>query len=324
MKDRPLLEAADYRIHSARGGYEVLLRNKTAMTKKASDDQNPVLFVHGATYGSTDTFDYRIGGYSWMDMLAQQGFDAWCLDILGYGQSDRPQEMSEAPEKNPPLSDTEHAVLEIHQAVSFILDQRNCKQVDLIGYSWGTATCGSYAGRYPELVGRLLLSGALWIEEGSSSPVKDLTLQDIGAYRTVTVDAMMKRWATGLDEKSINAIISEAERHDWCVSTAGCDPEFKTTGCLRAPTGVVKDFTAFSQSGEAWYDPGLIRCPVHIVVGELDRETTPSQGQQVLAKLANARSKQLTIIGQGTHSLLLENNRHHLHRLSLNFLNDAT
>ena len=91
MKDSPLAEAVDYRIQSAREGYEVLLRNKTAMTKKASDDQNPVLFVHGATYGATDTFDYRIGGYSWMDMLAQQGFDVWCLDILGYGQSDRPR-----------------------------------------------------------------------------------------------------------------------------------------------------------------------------------------------------------------------------------------
>ena len=124
MKDSPQAEAVDYRIQSAREGYEVLLRNKSAITKKDSDDQNPVLFVHGATYGATDTFDYRIGGYSWMDMLAQQGFDVWCLDILGYGQSDRPREMREDPENNPPLSDTEHAVLEIHQAVSFILDRR--------------------------------------------------------------------------------------------------------------------------------------------------------------------------------------------------------
>ena len=110
MKDSPQAEAVDYRIQSAREGYEVLLRNKSAITKKDSDDQNPVLFVHGATYGSTDTFDYKIGDYSWMDMLAQHGFDAWCLDILGYGRSDRPKEMGEAPENNPPLSDTEHAV----------------------------------------------------------------------------------------------------------------------------------------------------------------------------------------------------------------------
>ena len=60
MKDSPQAEAVDYRIQSAREGYEVLLRNKSAITKKDSDDQNPVLFVHGATYGSTDTFDYRI------------------------------------------------------------------------------------------------------------------------------------------------------------------------------------------------------------------------------------------------------------------------
>ena len=57
MKDNPQAEAVDYRIQSAREGYEVLLRNKSAITKKDSDDQNPVLFVHGATYGATDTFD---------------------------------------------------------------------------------------------------------------------------------------------------------------------------------------------------------------------------------------------------------------------------
>ena len=323
MGNSPQVERVDFRVKSAREGYEVLLRNKDAITNKAGIDQNPILFVHGATYGSTDTFDYKIGDYSWMDMLAQHGFDVWCLDILGYGRSDRPKEMGEAPENNPPLSDTEYAVSEIHKAVSFILDRRNCKQVDLIGYSWGTATCGSYAGRYPELVGRLFLSGALWIEEGSSSPVKDLIPAEIGAYRTVTVDAMMKRWATGLDDKSIDSIVSESDRRDWCICTAGCDPDFETNGFLRAPTGVVKDFAAFSQSGDAWYDPGLIRCPVQIAVGELDQETTPLQGQQVFAKLVNAKSKQLTVIGQGTHSLLLENNRHQLHKLSLDFLNST-
>ena len=105
----------------------------------------------------------------------------------------------------------------------------------------------------------------------------------------------------------------------WCFSPN----HFETNGFLRAPTGVVKDFAAFSQSGDAWYDPGLIRCPVQIAVGELDQETTPLQGHQVFAKLVNAKSKQLTVIGQGTHSLLLENNRHQLHKLSLDFLNSA-
>ena len=60
--------------------------------------------------------------------------------------------------------------------------------------------------------------------------------------------------------------------------------------------------------------------PVQIVVGELDLETTPAQGQQLFSRLTAATVKQLSVIGQGTHSLLLENNRHQLYRLVDGFL----
>ena len=65
--------------------------------------RSTVLFVHGATYGSTYTFDYQISGQSWMDHLAAQGFDVWCLDLLGYGLSDRPTVMDQPAEENPPM-----------------------------------------------------------------------------------------------------------------------------------------------------------------------------------------------------------------------------
>ena len=54
------------------------------------------------TYASTLTFDYEIEGASWMDQLAQQGFDTWCIDLLGYGCSDRPKAMNEPAEDHPP------------------------------------------------------------------------------------------------------------------------------------------------------------------------------------------------------------------------------
>ena len=73
-------------------------------------------------------------------------------------------------------------------------------------------------------------------------------------------------------------------------------------------------------TGEDWYDPSLIVAPVQIVVGELDQETTPAQGQQLFSRLIAAKTKQLTVIGQGTHSLLLENNRHQLYRAVDGFL----
>jgi hypothetical protein len=41
---------------------------------------------------------------------------------------------------------------------------------------------------------------------------------------------------------------------------------------------------------------------------------------QLLAQLGNAREKNMTVIGSGTHSLLLENHRDALHRVVSGFL----
>ena len=72
-------------------------------------------------------------------------------------------ELSEPPEDNAPLVDTKHAVQEVGTAVDFIIEDRGITQLDLIGYSWGTAICGTYAGLYPDQVRKLVLSGALLI-----------------------------------------------------------------------------------------------------------------------------------------------------------------
>lgn len=314
-----MIVTTDHRIPSARQGYEVLLRNKHFGGNHSGEAGKTVLFVHGATYGATDTFDYAIDGQSWMDLMAEQGFDAWCLDLLGYGQSDRPSEMDEAPTNHPPLVDTAHAVLEVDNAVTYILNRRDIQSVDLIGYSWGTAICGSYAGQHLDKVDRLVLSGALWIE-GLAPTGKQAT--SLGAYRTVDVEAMMSRWATGLDGQEIDDIVSEQARRRWCQHTASCDPTFNKTGLLRAPTGVMKDYSQCREAGADWYDPSLIRSPVLIIVGHLDVETTPAQGQRLFERLTHAQTKQMTVIGQGTHSLLLEKHRRQLYAGVSNFLQD--
>ena len=58
-----------------------------------------------------------------MDEMADQGFDAWCLDLTGYGQSDRPKEMAEAASLNAPLVRTDDAVVDVLHAIDFICAQ---------------------------------------------------------------------------------------------------------------------------------------------------------------------------------------------------------
>lgn len=307
----------DYRIASMTDGYGLLLRNKHLNDAQHRLPGNSVLFIHGATYGATSTFDYEIEGESWMDKMAAQGFDVWCLDLLGYGESDRPQEMLVAPDLNDPIVDTAHAIAEVDLAVDFILKNRAVNQLSLIGYSWGSAICGRYAGLFGSKVNRLVMSGALWVEKGATPRTISA---GIGAYRTVDAATMAKRWAIGLSEDEINAVVPPAQVTRWCSDAVLVDPMGSKSGLLRAPTGVVKDFMHYALTGEPWYKPMAIQAPTQIVVGELDRETTPEQAAKVFQQLGNAREKRMTVIGGGTHSLLLENHRDALHKVVSDFL----
>ena len=68
----------DYRIASETDGYSLLLRNKQLNDAQHRLPDNNVLFIHGATYGATSTFDYEIEGASWMDKMAAPGsFGVW-------------------------------------------------------------------------------------------------------------------------------------------------------------------------------------------------------------------------------------------------------
>ena len=71
------------------------------------------------------------------------------------------------------------------------------------------------------------------------------------------------------------------------------------------------------------YDPGLIRAPTMVVVGEWDRETTPEQGRTVFGLLPDDIDRQYVVIGGATHSMLIENQRGALHTVVDGFLKEG-
>lgn len=308
------VKSIDHRVQSSRAGLSVMLRNKCGGRRAP-----PLLFVHGATYPSTVTFDYAIDGASWMDVLAADGFDVWCIDLLGYGEADRPPEMSVTADEHGPIVDTTDAVADVKLAIDFIRAARDSEMVDLIGYSWGTAIGGQVAAECPARVRRLVLAGALWVPEG---PMQVAVEGSLGAYRLVTEEATVRRWTVGLDDAQKAAIGSAASREQWAQAAVASDPQScrHTPALLRAPTGVVKDVTECWMRGHPTWDPSLLRCPTLVVVGEWDHETTPVQGREVFARLTGSDARRFVMIGGATHLMLLERQRQQLYNVVMGFL----
>ena len=315
------LIVADHMVESIAPGLSVFVRNKHLAGREDLSPAQTVLCVHGATYPSTVTFDYALSGGSWMDVLARAGFDVWCMDILGYGNSDRPAELSRPAEDNAPVVDTEHAVADAGRVVDYILQQRGLPRLALIGYSWGTLICGAYAGQQPDKVERLVLYGAAWLSAGAAIAAGGPP----GAYRMVDADAVIARWCRELDKGQIARLGSPAHMAAWADVAIASDPESgrHDPPQLRAPAGVVKDIMERNAGRQPSYDPGLIRAPTMVVVGEWDRETTPEQGRTVFGLLPDDIDRQYVVIGGATHSMLIENQRGALHTVVDGFLKEG-
>ena len=89
--------------------------------------------MHGATYPSETAFDLRLNDLSWMDYIAQRGYDVNLVDLRGYGKSTRPPEMDKPAADNEPMVRTETAVKDVGAAVDFILKRRGVAKINLLG-----------------------------------------------------------------------------------------------------------------------------------------------------------------------------------------------
>jgi pimeloyl-ACP methyl ester carboxylesterase len=289
-------------------GIELYLRNKHPQGSKRFAPDRILLFVHGATYPAETAFDLRLDGLSWMDYIAQHGYDVYLVDLRGYGKSTRPPEMSQPAADNPPIVRTDTALRDVGAAVDFILKRRGVAKIDLLGWSWGTEIMGWYTAENNDKVNRLVLYAPLWISE---TPPSILPGGRLGAYRTVTLDAAKERWLKGVPEAKKAQLIPAGWFETWAKATFASDPvgAAQSPPVVRAPNGVVQDIVEFWGAGKAQYDPSGIRVPTFLVHADWDADTPSYMLHAYFAKLTQAPYRRYVEIGEGTHNLMLEKNR---------------
>ena len=120
-----------------------------------------ILFVHGSSMASQPTFDLKVPGRpdsSVMDWFAARGFDTWCVDMEGYGRSDKTRNIN---------FDIANGADDLAAASQYILDNAGSGPLLVYGISSGALRAAVFAERYPERVKRLALDAFVWTGKGS-------------------------------------------------------------------------------------------------------------------------------------------------------------
>lgn len=121
----------------------------------------PVLFVHGSSMASQPTFDLAVPGRldsSVMDWFARRGFVCWCVDMEGYGRSDKKRDI---------YCDIANGADDLAAATDHILRGRGVGRFMVYGISSGALRAGLFAQRHPDRVSRLALDAFVWTGEGA-------------------------------------------------------------------------------------------------------------------------------------------------------------
>src|SRR5258706_1344340 len=161
--DTPKIVMEEFMVPSSDAGIQLYVRNKHPQGVQKFAADKILLYVHGATYPSETAFDLRLNGLSWMDYIAQHGYDVYLVDLRGYGRSTRPPEMDHPAEHGEPIVRTATGVKDVGSAVEFILKRRGVQKINLLGWACGTALICWYTSPDNDKVPQLVLYAPQWI-----------------------------------------------------------------------------------------------------------------------------------------------------------------
>lgn len=267
----------------------------------APDDRMrlPLVFlVHGSSNAGRTSYDLTVPGkneYSFMNVLAQSGYDVWTMDHDGYGRSG----------SSGNNSDFSSGVEDLRAAMEVVARETGTSQVLLYGTSAGAIRAGAYTQEHPDRVARLIISAFTY--KGTGSP-------EI-ARRAARISEFRARPTRKRDAAMIRSIfIRDGHPHlyDMAVPEAIIAEEMKFGDTI--PTGTYLDMAANLPK----VDPRRIPCPVLMLRGEYDSNSTNEDLIDFFLQLPNA-DKQFAILPETAHAPAFGCNRHLLWRAVQNF-----
>ena len=285
----------------------------------------PVLFLHGQSFPTALSFDFKMENCSWMDTLAKNGYDVYALDFLGYGKSDRYPAMSipASPDADSavgsPVGRAVDVVNDVDRAVDLILHKTRKQGVYLIGHSWGGSVAALYTGKHPDKVAKLVLFATI-TRRREDSARKEI----MGAYETLTPEQRvsdMKALTPPDRTCRLEPEIFSIWGNLWLRSDPLAIKSHSTS--VRFPSGPARDLEDLLHN-KPYYDPALIKVPVMLIRGEWDSYPDNRDYDSLFGALENSPYKKAVVIEKATHVMHLEKSRYQLYEETVSFLRRGT
>jgi pimeloyl-ACP methyl ester carboxylesterase len=264
--------------------------------KPADDGRAPhgtALFVHGSSMASQPTFDLQVPGRpSAMDHFAALGYDTWCVDMEGYGRSDKHRDIN---------SDIANGADDLEAAVEYICRQRAVDGVLMYGISSGALRAALYAQRHPERVRRLALDAFVWTGAGSPTLVE----------RRKRLPDFQRANRRPIDRAFVQSIFTRD--HPGTADPAVVDALAKAILALddSVPTGTYVDMCAKLPL----VDPARITVPTLVMRGQYDGIASVDDLLAFFTALPNP-DKQFAVMPGFAHASFQEKN----HRIAYHIL----
>jgi len=258
---------------------KLFLWEKRAVTPGAP--RGTVLFVHGSSMASQPTFDLVVPGRddsSVMDWFARLGYDTWCVDMEGYGRSDK---------KRPINCDIANGADDLVAATDYIMKTRGVQQFMVYGISSGALRAAAFAERKPERVARLALDAYVWTGKGSP------TL----AERAKKLPEFSKINRRPIDRAFVHSIFNRD--HPGCAEEKVIEAFADAILALddSVPTGTYVDMCSRLPVN----DPAKLTMPVIIMRGEFDGIASFEDLVDFFNRLPNP-DKQFTVMAGISHA----------------------
>ncbi|MCL2428694.1 MAG: lysophospholipase [Alphaproteobacteria bacterium] len=293
-----------------------------------------VLFIHGAGTPAEVAFDVAYQDYSWMEYLAQAGFDAFAMDTTGYGRSTRPAAMNDpcnlspaqqltlaqdgrtevcAPSYGQQMTTMASDWNDISAVVDHLRALRGAAQVSMVAWSLGGPRAAGYAAKNPDKVARLVLLAPAYNPNASATPPAPLPAAG-AALNTQSRDELAALWnrQVGCPDQYEPGVFKAV----WQAMLES-DPVGATwgPGVRRAPNVTNWGWTTAMVAAT--------RTPTLMITGAHDAQVPPGRVHDLYADLGST-SKILVDLACSSHNAMWEKNHRLLFQASLEWLVKGT